>query len=236
MKIIKVVLLLLIVILVNTTVANAGLIRTTDGQRIERSDLPSVTETVLEYDNDQLIGAFNVNVVGVGIFDVDFIDQAFNTISDFDLVATAQTVDAFTTALISDVFIDVGGFLFDDIPSLTLGCETASVCFAFVPHTVSASGSAVFVGSAVNQSLASSQPDRIETTVVSSSNDLSVASGAVFARFFGAPTRVAPPTFNLLAANTPAPQDVSEPSSIFIALIGMVGIALYRRKPLSSLC
>ena len=60
MKIIKVVLLLLIVILVNTTVANAGLIRTTDGQRIERSDLPSVTETVLEYDNDQLIGAFNV--------------------------------------------------------------------------------------------------------------------------------------------------------------------------------
>jgi hypothetical protein len=233
MKITKVVLLLLAITLINIEFAQAGLIRTSDGGRIELSDLPFTTDTVLEYDNDQLIGAFNVDVAGVGIFDVDFIDQAFNQISEFDIIATTLNVGAFTSSLIDNVFVNVGSFLFDDIPSLTFGCEQPSICIAFVP--ISVSGNAVSAGSAVNQSLASSQADRIETTLVSATNDLSGASAAIFARFTNAPTRVAPPVPSRLQAAfqlTPQAQDVPEPSSLFLAAIGIIGIAFYRRSNL----
>lgn len=234
MKTTKVVLLFIAITLANINVGHASLIRTSDGELVDRSDLPFTTETVLEFDNDQLVGAFNVDVNGVGIFDVDFIDQAFNTISDFDIVATALNAGAFTSSLLDSVFVNVANFLFDDIPTSTLGCENLSVCFAFVPTSVSGSGNAVFVASAINQSLLSSQQDRVGTSIISSSNDLSLASGAVFARFIEAPTRITPPQNLILPASFSPIQDVPEPSSLLLALLGMIGLVMYRRVRATS--
>jgi hypothetical protein len=233
MKVIKLLCVFLFFTVVNVNIAHAGLILASDGSIIEPSELSSTVGTVLDLDNGQLVGAFNVDVDGIGIFDVDFVDLAFNAISDFDIVATALNVNAFTSALLSDVFIDVGNFLFDDIPSLTLGCEASDLCKVNVPTSLSGSGSVVFFGSAENQSLASNQPDEISLGGITVGNDLSLAESAVFARFTLAPERIAPSATSFLQASfqfAPASQEVPEPSSFLMILLGLLIVVSYRRN------
>ena len=232
MRIIKLFGVVLALNFMGLTVAEAALIRTSDGATITNSDLPFTTDTVLSVENGQLTGAFNVDVVGQGIFDVVFDDRSFNDITNFNVVATVSNINDFASSLLDNVFVNVGNFLFDSIPSLTSGCENSSVCFAFIPKEISANGRVLTLGAARNQSLASSQPDVAveDQGLFLTDRDLVGANAAVFANFFAAPTRIAPPLI-ITPVNLPGVvQDVPEPSNILWLLVAFVGASYYYRK------
>ena len=230
MKITKFLFVLLTLNFVNMSLAEASLIRTSDGATIDRATLSTTETTVLNVENGQLTGAFNVEVEGEGIFDVVFDDRAFNDITNFNVVASTSNINSFASALLNSVFVNVGGFLFDSIPSLTSGCENSSVCFAFIPKEISANGRVLSLGAARNQSLASSQPDVAveDQGLFLTDRDLFGASAAVFANFFAAPTRVALPTVNTSLNQVNGVTDVPEPSSILLVLVALIGGAYLR--------
>jgi len=82
--------------------------------------------------NGELTGARDVDVNG-NMYDVDFQDgtcaSLFGGCDDAgDLALSASDVDAATAALFSSVFVDSLDGNFDSDPSLTMGCETPTLC------------------------------------------------------------------------------------------------------------
>jgi len=78
-----------------------------------------------------LFGASGVDVGGK-LYDVEFVDgtciDLFNgcdSISDFTFGGDLAGAAAASQALLDQVFIDVGGVLFDSIPAATRGCDPA---------------------------------------------------------------------------------------------------------------
>ncbi|TRY29757.1 hypothetical protein [Aliiglaciecola sp. M165] len=207
MKITKIKMILISgLLLCTSTFSHAAFISALDGSEI--SDLNSVTSTVLDVDDitGNLMGAFNIDIVGV-LYDVAFIDDRFSNVfgdaSGLDVtdLATAMT---FAAALNDSVFVDVGQYKFDSDPTATNGCEFIR-CQANIPYQFDSLFFAWSMGLAIN--VVDDALDRFDTKG-QRNNDLSEFSFDVYADFSLASERVIP--------------QVSEPSMLAMLLFGVL--------------
>lgn len=89
----------------------------------------------------QLTGATGVDVAGV-LYDVTFVDGTCSGVfsgcdatSKFAFHSLADA-NAASSALLSQVFLDVSLGFFDSDPSLTTGCSSTSLCGVLIPYDV----------------------------------------------------------------------------------------------------
>ena len=104
--------------------------------------ISTAKSATLTVENGILIGATGVNVVGIGVFDVDFVVttcfalfDGCNTISDFDFDTDAGA-EAAGLALLDQVFIDSSAGNFDSNHNSTVGCadvDPLSACLIWIP-------------------------------------------------------------------------------------------------------
>jgi len=101
--------------------------------------LAETLAATLDIDQDGLlIGATDVNVDGT-LFELRFRDGTFFDIftdaSGLD-ATTATKAEAFSHALLDQVFLDTEDGLFDTDPELTFGCPNTLTCIVFTPFSV----------------------------------------------------------------------------------------------------
>lgn len=118
--------------------AQERLVLASDGTEV--SDLNCTNATVLNVDsNGQLLGAYNVNVMGT-LYDVVFIDNRtakdlFYGSASFD-ASTEMHGWAFALALLDLVLVDTGSYHFDSQHNNTSGCEFVDFCSIGTPLIV----------------------------------------------------------------------------------------------------
>ena len=119
--------------------ANAVLIRVSDGDTV--TNLASETETIWDIDDvsGNLLGAFNV-AAGTALWDVVFRDGTFTNVypSTATVIATTSLeARNFRDALASNVLVDgaTAQHWFDSSHELTSGCGDIASCKVSTPHT-----------------------------------------------------------------------------------------------------
>ncbi len=101
----------------------------------------ALSAATLLMNSDELAGASGVNINGT-LYDVSFFSGSCASVydgcdatSDFTFQSISDA-DAASAALLSQVFINIDGFAFDDSPELTLGCVSTQECLAWTPYLV----------------------------------------------------------------------------------------------------
>jgi len=158
----------------------------------------------------ELVGATDVVVSGLGIYDVSFQDgscasvfSGCDALSDFAFTTFEQT-NAAGKALLEQVFIDSAEGLFDSTPWLIRGCEDISRCIALIPNKFS--GEWVFSKNIINDSNEAS--DRLSLlTNLRPDQSITGRANSTFAVFTPVTQVPAPATIWLLG-------------SVLIALVG----------------
>ena len=123
----------LVITVLCSHIANAALIRVSDGATV--SDLASESTTVWDIVNDKLNGAFNVNVDGT-LWDVRFTEGIFGSVfpdSNVPEERISSEADAFSFALADLVLLDSNGRTFNSSSDAILGCESILECNILTP-------------------------------------------------------------------------------------------------------
>lgn len=133
----------------------------------------------------QLTGATNVDLGGLGFFDVEFIDSSCadlfsgcDAAPDFDFNQANSQFAA--QALFDQVFLDTPGGSFDSDPTLTIGCSFASGCLVFIPYGINGLNS-ISITTATNA--ANDIGDGVGAAIIGPNIDLSSSGNQVYARF-----------------------------------------------------
>jgi len=183
--------------------------------------LTSNAMPILEVENNQLIGARNVNISGK-LFNVQFLDgtcvalfSGCNSASDFafNTLSAAQAAGA---ALLNTVFINKlsspfepidRSMLFDDNPFQTNGCEDRFRCIALIPFALTPGNIVLTAGVGNGFDLA---PDVVFPTAGAGSTTDSTfdISTVTFARF----------------------NEVPEPGTLSLFAIALFGLSWARNK------
>lgn len=173
---------------------------------------------ILNVSNGQLTGAQNVNVQGT-LYDVSFTDGTCldlfsgcdNAASDFTFT-TFDSAFAAATALVEQVFIDTVEGLFGSDPELTQGCEGLAVCFYSIPYTISRSRFDALIA----HNLADNGADFVSSSFAFQTTD-----------YFGLPND----TFAVFSLASNIPVQVSEPSTLLLFGVAMLGVGIaFRRR------
>lgn len=160
----------------------------------------------------QLLGADNVDLGSLGLFDVRFVDGSCadlftgcdNAADDFAFQNEADATVA-AQALLDQVFVDLVGALFSTDPELTNGCEDTFRCEAFIPF----SSDTVLANSRLATNFSDLTPSDLASSSFGIEGDLTSFEAFTFAVF------------------TPVP----EPSAVLLFGLGVIGLAVSRRRP-----
>lgn len=186
------------------------------------------TPTLLTDGGGQLTGANGVTVDG-NLYDVSFVDgtcfDVFNGCTeddfyfqDFDLALLGAQ------ALLDQVLLDTALGNFDSIPSLTLGCESSSLCGIFTPYRTRSNNTKVRSRSASNEA-----SDQIRLTLRFSTDDLGSEENNVWAVWTEhTPIVVPPPVVIPPVPNNIPGATVPEPTTMVLLSSGLVGLIGYR--------
>lgn len=172
-----------------------------------------------------LLGAQDVNVAGVGLFDVAFAEDSCanlfpdcNDASDFHL-ANQTEVGAAAQALLDQVFINDGPLrLFDDDPTLTFGCGASSFglgCNVMIPFGNLLPNGRIPIGSAVNR-------NQLQTDTI-------INSGSIGPSFNSAASETH--VFAIFTAASSSPtSSVPEPAGLLLVGAGLAALTALRRR------
>jgi len=102
--------------------------------------LSSSSHAALIVVSDELVGATDIVISGLGTYDVSFQDgscanifSGCDSLSDFSFDSYEQ-VHAASQALLEQIFIDTTLGQFDSNPELIAGCEDFDKCIALIPY------------------------------------------------------------------------------------------------------
>ena len=159
----------------------------------------------------QLLGANNVDLGSLGLFDVRFADGSCadlftgcdNAADDFAFQNEADATVA-AQALLDQVFVDLAGALFSTDPELTNGCEEPLVCQAMIPFSTDT----VLVNSILPTNFSDLTPSDLASASIAIEGDLTSFEAFTFAVF------------------SPVP----EPPVMLLFSLGVIGLAVSRRR------
>ena len=148
----------------------------------------------------QLVGASNVNVGGV-LYDAAFVEGTCISVfdgcdSEDDFTFTdLATVNLASQALLDQVFLDVGGEVFDTDPTSTSGCTNEAVCSSQTPYSP-VGGDDVNAGVALNNAVEES--DVIADITAERAADSAVGLGQFYMWAVWTPSAVQPATLEVV--------------------------------------
>lgn len=177
----------------------------------------SSAAVVLQVDQGKLIGATGVVVDGVS-YGVSFSDGSYSSLygnSESFLFSTRAKAVSASQALLDQVFLDIGGYLFDSTPNLTRGCPELSYCGAATPYKLSTQDTQVSTVLAVN--------------FVPLITDAVSQSDLVFDRSQDISGNSWPGNLYTYAVWSPASQSASsvpEPGALALVMLGVFGLFL----------
>lgn len=168
-------------------------------------------------DSGQLLGADNVDLGSLGLFDVRFASGSCadlftgcdNAADDFAFQNEADATVA-AQALLDQVFVDLAGALFSTNPELTNGCEDAGRCEAFIPFSTDT----VLAASILATNFSDLTPSALASSSFGIEGDLTSFEAFTFA------------IFTHVGAAVPVP----EPSAALLFALGAIGLAVSRRR------
>jgi hypothetical protein len=193
---------------------------------------PAKAVVTLNVNGDgQLIGADNVDLGSLGIFNVEFLEGTCvehftgcdNADDDFDFHNAVDPVIA-AQALLDQVFVDGDAGLFDSDPTLTFGCSSSDLCVSFIPKFL------FFVGDPTDPSNLPRAESTISMNQSSSTNrpEDSVDRGAIVNLF---DTRDGDQDFvNFVRFTFQEGQPVPEPGTLALFGVSIIGLAAIRRR------
>jgi hypothetical protein len=175
---------------------------------------PAQAVPTLIIDTGQLMGADNVDISG-SLYDVRFEEGSCDTlfsgcISSSFTFPTQISATAAAQALLDQVFIDNGSGLFDSVPTNTFGCVSGT-CQVMIPFALI--------------------PGLITTRTAINNNTIS--SDSIGLINTGRTTNTGSQGDRVYAVFTEA-DDIPEPSAMALFGLGLIGIAITRRRQLRS--
>jgi PEP-CTERM motif len=172
-----------------------------------------------------LTGALNVDVGGT-FYDLQFVDgtcaSVFSVCDQSHFTFTNQSDATLASqALLDQVFVDIGSYLFDSDPYTTYGCTDPTVCYAYTPYDVfiPTVGSPDFISI-----IATNRPPSLFDYVQgpnfeTQSYDTSLSPISVFA---------------VWSVSSSIPSSVPEPPTVFLLGAGLLALFSVRWRPIGN--